>query len=123
MATKKKEKELGQALLQSPPTGHNSNVYVGVEIAGLKKQIRDVNDTLKGHQTFEFKSTLDENEARSLEQDECVEGLRAECARLQEELVSTNELLGCARLLATEYMTREKIPVALIPIPEPIDQL
>ena len=37
--------------------------------------------------------------ARSLDQDECVEGLRAECARLQEELVSANGLLSCARLL------------------------
>jgi len=42
--------------------------------------------------------SADEIGARSLEQDECVEGLRAECARLQEELVSANEPLGRARL-------------------------
>ena len=43
--------------------------------------------------------SADEIGARSLEQDECVEGLRAECARLQEGLVSANKLLDCARLL------------------------
>ena len=112
MATTKNERELEQML---------NDQLRDVE------QIRDVNDQLrvKEHQIFEFKATIDQNEARALEQDECVQGLRAESTRLQEELVSANELLGCARLLAAEYITQEELPAAPIPvpIPEPRDQL